>query len=82
MIYLKQWHRSGITYINDLLNEDLSLLSYNVFQQTFHLKVPFTTYYGLINAIPPSWKREFKSTGTPLENENMSQEPFLPKNNC
>ena len=57
MIYLKQWHRSGITYIKDLLNEDLSFLSYDVFQQTFHLKVPFTAYYGLINAIPPSWNQ-------------------------
>ena len=80
MIYLEQWHRSGITYINDLLNEDLSFLSYDIFQQTFHLKVPFITYYGLINAIPPSWKREFKSTRTPIENENVSQEPSLPKN--
>ena len=55
-------------------------LSYDVFQQTFHLKVPFTAYYGLINAIPPSWKREIKSTKMPIENwdENVSQESSLP----
>ena len=29
MIHLKQWHQSGITYINDLLDEDLiSFLSH------------------------------------------------------
>ena len=79
MIYLKHWHQSGITHIKNLLNEDHSFLPYDVFQQTFHLKVPFTAYYGLINAIPPSWKREIKSTKMPIENENVSQESSLPK---
>ena len=79
MIYLKHWHQSGITHIKNLLNEDHSFLSYDVFQQTFHLKVPFTAYYGLINAIPPSWKREIKSTKMPIENENVSQESSSPK---
>ena len=79
MTYLKHWHQSGITHIKNLLNEHHSFLSYDVFQQTFHLKVPFTAYYGLINAIPPSWKREIKPTKMPIENENVSQESSLPK---
>ena len=79
MIYLKHWHQSGITPIKNLLNEDHSFLSYDVFQQTFHLKVQFTAYYGLINAILPSWKCEIKSTKMPHENENVSQESSLPK---
>ena len=36
MLYLKHWHQSGITHIKNLLNEDHSFLSYDVFQQTFH----------------------------------------------
>ena len=79
MIYLKHWHQTVITHIKNLLNEDHSFLSYNVFQQTFHLKVPFTACYGLLNAIPPSWKPEIKSTKMPIENENVSQESSSPK---
>lgn len=79
MIYLKHWHQSGITHIKNLLNEDHRILPYDVFQQTFHLKVPFIANYGLINAIPPIWKREIKSTKMPIGNENGSQESSLPK---
>ena len=49
MIYLKQWHRTGITYTNHLLDKNFN------FQRVFQLHVPFTTYYDLISAIPPSW---------------------------
>ena len=76
MIYLKHWHQSGITHIKNFLNEDHSFLSYDAFQQTFQL---ISTYYGLINVIPPSWRREIKSTKIPIENENVSQESSLPK---
>ena len=79
MIYSKHWHQSGITHIKNLLNEDHSFSSYDAFQQTFHLKVPFSTYYGLINAIPPSWRHEIKSKKMPIDNENVSQESSLSK---
>ena len=31
MIYLKQWHRTGIMYINDLLDENFNFLSHDKF---------------------------------------------------
>ena len=77
MIYLKQWHQSGITFISDLLDDDFGFLSHTTFQQTFQLKIPFTTYYGLINAIPPSWRCEIKAAKDQFENENASQESPL-----
>ena len=55
-INLKQWHQSRITFICDLLDNDFSFLSHTTFQQNFQLKIPFTTYYGLINEIPPKSK--------------------------
>ena len=55
MIYLKQCHRTGIMYINDLLDENFKFLSRDKFQGIFQLYVSFTACYGLISAIPPSW---------------------------
>ena len=54
VIHLKQWQQSGITRIKNLLSEDHSFLSYDVFQQYIVLKVTFTAYYGLINAYLPT----------------------------
>jgi len=45
----------------------------------FQLRVPFTAYYGLTSAIPPSWRRTIKRTEMAIEN-HASQEPPLPKN--
>jgi len=80
MIYLKQWHRTGIIYINDLLDENFNFLPHDKFQRTFQLRVPFIAYYGLISAIPPSWRHTIKRTEIAIENDNASQEPPLSKN--
>jgi len=80
MIYLKQWHRAGIMYINDLLDENFNFLSHDKFQQIFRLRVPFTAYYGLISTIPPSWGRTIKRREITIENDNVLQEPRLSKN--
>ena len=72
-INLKQWHQSRITFISDLLDNDFSFLSHTTFQQNFQLKIPFTTYYGLINEIPPSWRCEIKAAKGSFEDENSSQ---------
>ena len=80
MRYSKQWHRTGLMYINDLLDENFNFLSYDKFQRVSQLYIPFTTYYGLISAIAPSWRPTIKRTESPLENDNASQEPPLPTN--
>ena len=66
MVYLKQWHQSGITFISDLLDNDFCFLSHTTFQQNFQLKIPFTTYYGLINLSPPSWRSGIKAAKGPF----------------
>jgi len=35
MIYLKQWHRTGIMYINDLLDENFNFSPHDKFQRIF-----------------------------------------------
>ena len=43
------------------------------FQQKFQVQVPFTTYYGLINSIPSSWRRELKATNSTNTKDNCPQ---------
>ena len=65
--FFKHWYRSGIIHIQDLLDVDFTFLPLDKFQRKFHLQVPFATYYGLINAIPSSWRRKLKTTNSSQE---------------
>ena len=50
------WYDASITKISDILNQNQDFLKWHEFAIKFHLNVPFTTYYGLVNAIPKKWK--------------------------
>lgn len=76
-IYLKKWHQNRITFISDLLDNDFSFLSHTTFQKKFQLKIPLKTYYGLINAIPPSRRCEIIAAKGSFEDENSSQKSPL-----
>ena len=73
---LKQNHmHSRPTYYNF----DFTFLSLDQFQQKYHLQVPFTTYYGLINSIPSRWRCMLKTMDLSNPSEKSSQKP-PPKN--
>ena len=75
-IFFKDWFQNGILRLQDLLDVDSTFLSIDKFQQKLLIHVPFTTYYGLINSIPASWRRKLKVArlgflgATPLKFEN------------
>ena len=54
--YSIAWYDAGITKISDILNQNQKFLKWHEFVTKFNLNVPFTTYYGLVNAIPKDWK--------------------------
>ena len=56
----------------DLLDVDCTFLSLQKFQEKLGLDVLFTTYYGLINSIPASWRRKLKFTNFPNLNQGSS----------
>lgn len=72
-VFLKHWYQNGIIRLRDLLDVDFTFLSLEKFQQKFQVQVPFTTYYGLINSIPSSWRRELKTTNPTNTKDNCSQ---------
>ena len=71
-VFLMHWYQNGIVCLRELLDVDFTFLSLEKFQQKFQLQVPFTTYYGLINSIPSSWRRELKTTNSTNTKDNCS----------
>ena len=60
-IFINSWHRKGICYIKDLLYKDHSFLSLTDMKERYNFEIPFTTYYGLLKAIPTEWKSELRT---------------------
>ena len=54
--FYQTWYDAGITKRSDILNQNQDFLKWHEFAIKFNLNVPFTTYYGLVNAIPKKWK--------------------------
>ena len=48
-----------------VLNADFNFLSLTEFKENFLVQCPLTIYYGLINAIPKTWKPSLRNTATP-----------------
>ena len=60
-VFYHNWYGAGITKISDILNQNNDFLKWHEFALKFNLNVPFTKYYGLVNAIPKVWKANFKN---------------------
>ena len=55
-VFYQTWYDAGVIKISDILSQNQSFLKWHEFAMKFNLNVPFTTYYGLVNAIPKNWK--------------------------
>ena len=60
-VFYKNWFDAGISKIDDLLNGQNGFLNWQEFRSNFNLNVPFTHYYGQINAIPVKWKANLEN---------------------
>ena len=65
-VFYQTWYDAGITKISDILNENQDFLKWHEFAIKLNLNVPFTTYYGLVNAIPKRWKANLRN---PIPND-------------
>ena len=65
-VFYQTWYDAGITKISDILNQNQDFLKWHEFAIKFNLNVPFTTYYGLVNAIPKKWKANLRN---PIPND-------------
>ena len=70
-IYIKSWCTSGIRCIEDLLNVNFKFLTLSEMKEKYNFEFPFTTYYGLLRAIPTEWKSALRvKAGALDESEN------------
>ena len=53
---LKNWIENDIYIINDLLDQNKQIMSYEIFQDTYHVDTTFVEFYGIISAIPRLWR--------------------------
>ena len=60
-VFYQNCYDAGITKISDILNQNQDFLKWHELATKFNLKVPFTIYYGLVNAIPKNWKARLKN---------------------
>lgn len=57
-IFHKHLYDHNVIYINDFLDDNRRILSYNCFVRKFSVVAfPFTMYYGIIHAIPAHWRQ-------------------------
>ena len=50
-IYLKEWVEKGVIFVQDLINEDGSWMSFTQFTNKYNIRTNFLRYMGMINAI-------------------------------
>ena len=65
LIFYKKWSKVGIQRIKHLLNDDGSFMSVTQLYNKYKIKVSFTKLWGVIDAIPRSWKTWIKEVGGP-----------------
>ena len=71
-IFFRTWFDKGVYTIKDLFDQNLDFLTYEEFKLRYQLQTNFLTYYGLINAIPQKYKRQFKKK-TGVQQEHLTK---------
>ena len=62
IIFYEKWCDAGLFFINDLLNENDAIMSYEEFNRKYNIRTNYLLYYGVIQAIPKSWKDKIKNS--------------------
>ena len=57
-LFINQWYKKGVRYINDLVNENNQFYNHNQFQINYNIRTDFLTYYGIINSVRKFVKNE------------------------
>ena len=62
-VFFRNWFSRDIVHLHHLLNEHGKFYTLDEFKTKYNLEVPFTIFYGLIEAIPNAWKSKLKRCG-------------------
>jgi hypothetical protein len=67
---LKNWIEKDMYIINDLLDQNKQIMSYEIFQDTYHVDTTFVQFYGIISTIPRHWKHLINTCHNLIYKEN------------
>jgi hypothetical protein len=70
---LKNWIENDIYNINDLLEQNQQIMSYEIFQDSYHVDTTFVEFYGIISAIPRHWRHLINT----CHNSNYKDNRFI-----
>ena len=56
VVFYKRWFNKGIRKISDICNNDGTFMSYQSFCDTFNITVDFLSYFGILHAVPFTWR--------------------------
>ena len=79
-LFCKSWFYKNIIRVGDLLQTNGKFLAFENFCNKFKLKNPFTFYFGLINAIPVSYKSVIKKSPLQFAESEKTKEIISTKN--
>ena len=67
-IFFQEWYIKGITHINDLIDEQGNLYSWELFSEKFNIQNQSFRYLSLLHSIPRNWKKRIKESSQKLKN--------------
>ena len=70
-VYYKSWNEGGVRILNDLINDEGSLLSIDHFRDKFNINVNFVTYHGFLHALPRQWREKILTKRASLKNTEL-----------
>jgi len=79
-VYYHNWLNAGIECIKDLVDAHGDFISVQEFQQLYGIDCNFLKFYGVISAIPITWKRAIKNYKQNIENPIISESLLILKN--
>ena len=77
-VFYENWCESGIFFINDLLNGNSELMSWQEFQDTYNINSNFLQFHGILHMIPKAWKDKI-TTSEKLVNVTCENYDFVKK---
>ena len=67
---MKNWIEKDIYIINDLLDQNKQIMSYEIVQDIYHVDTTFVEFYGIISVIPRHWKHLINTCHNLIYEEN------------
>jgi hypothetical protein len=71
IVFYRLWYTKGVKSVGDLYHHNV-ILTHAEFQAQYRIRTNYITYYGLLQAIPNSWKMC-------MSNKNLQNIPKIPK---